>query len=92
MELIIEILFELIFEGALEISKNRKLSKWIRYPSIFLIILLFVFVITLIGWLAIIMYKENIIVSILLLVIDIVFIVALIFKVRKYKEKYKNDK
>jgi len=41
MEFLIEELLNLIFEGSIEISSNKKVSKWIRYPLIVIIILFF---------------------------------------------------
>ena len=38
MEFIFEMVLELILEGTLEISKNRKVPKIIRYPLIFFIV------------------------------------------------------
>lgn len=34
MDFIFELLFELIFEGALSVSSDKKVSKFIRYPLI----------------------------------------------------------
>lgn len=35
MEIVFEILIELILEGTMEASKNKKVPKIIRYPLIF---------------------------------------------------------
>ena len=32
MDFIIELVMELLLEGSIEISSNKKVSKWIRYP------------------------------------------------------------
>lgn len=37
MELLFEFLGEIFFEGIIEIIKNKKISKWIRYPLFLLI-------------------------------------------------------
>lgn len=34
MDFIFELLFELIFEGALSVSSDKKVPKFIRYPLI----------------------------------------------------------
>lgn len=34
-----EFILELVVEGSIEISKNKKINKWIRYPLIALIII-----------------------------------------------------
>ena len=45
MDLLIEIILELILEGSIEISSNKKVPKWIRYPLIFIITALFLTII-----------------------------------------------
>ena len=34
MDFVFELLFELIFDSTIEIARNAKVSKWVRYPSI----------------------------------------------------------
>lgn len=41
MELLFEFLGEIFFEGIIEIIKNKKISKWIRYPLFLLISVFF---------------------------------------------------
>ena len=41
MEYLFEFIAELLLEGSLEISKNKKISKWIRYPLLITISLFF---------------------------------------------------
>lgn len=41
MDFILEFLLELVVEGGMEASGNRKLSRWIRYPLMILTILFF---------------------------------------------------
>lgn len=90
MDLVIEFLIELLFEGAIEVSKNQKVSNWIRYPLIILIILLFSLVIFGIFILGIAVRKENLLLSVLLIALSIFMLVACIFKFKKiYLEKKK---
>ena len=44
MDDVIEFILELILEGTIEISSNKKVPKWIRYPLIALIVLIFAIV------------------------------------------------
>lgn len=91
MDLVIEFLMELLFEGAMEVSKNRKVSNWIRYPLIIFIVLLFGFVIFGIFILGIASRKENLLLSILLIALSIFLLVACILKFKKvYLEKKKD--
>ena len=89
MEFLIELVLELIFEGSMEISSNRKVPKIIRYPLIGLIFLLFLFVFGIILFVAIISYKESIILSILFIIIDIFLVIGFI---KKFKELYLSKK
>ena len=89
MEFLIELILELIFEGSMEISSNRKVPKIIRYPLISLIFLCFLFVFGIILFVAIISYKESIILSILFIIIDIFLVIGFI---KKFKELYLNKK
>ena len=89
MEFLIELILELIFEGSMEISSNRKVPKIIRYPLIGRIFLLFLFVFGIILFVAIISYKESIILSILFIIIDIFLVIGFI---KKFKELYLSKK
>ena len=44
MDFILEFLGELLFEGALYTTTNRKISKWIRYPLLIIIFSFFAFI------------------------------------------------
>ena len=46
MEFILEFIFDLVFESSMEIAKDKKIKKWIRYPLAFV---LFLFIIAVIG-------------------------------------------
>ena len=77
MELLFEFLIELIFEGSIEVAKNKKISRWIRYPLILIILLFIISVISLILFLGILlMIKEKtFIAGILLILIDVILII-----------------
>jgi len=90
MDLLFEFLGELIFEGSMELSKNKKVSKWIRYPLIVIILLLFLFVDLLFVFVSIVILKENILGGILFSIFTIIFIIMSIIKFKKmYFEKKK---
>ena len=83
MEFIFELIAELILEGSIEISSNKKISKWIRYPLIFLIVLFFLTVIGLILFLGICLFNKNILGSLFIIAIGIIFLILSIVKFRK---------
>ena len=90
MELLIEILLELVFEGSIEISSNKKVSKWIRYPLIVLIILFFMIVILGLLILGIIMLDENVYAGIFMIAITIILMISAVIKFKKiYLDKKK---
>ncbi len=94
MEYIFEFLLELILEGSIEVSKNRKIPKYIRYPLIVLIILFFIAVIGLVFLAGILSIKENIFVGLIFIVIGLMMLIASIIKFRKtylIKTKTKNN-
>lgn len=91
MEIIIEFLVELLLEGTFEISKNRKVPKFIRYPLILLIVLLFIGVISLIFFTGILIYKETSkICGILLILIGVALLVLSIIRFKKIYFNLKN--
>ena len=90
MELLIELLFDLILDRSIEISKNKKISKWIRYPIIFLIILIFTVVLLGLFILGITLINKNIYVSLLIIILSIILTILGIIKFKKiYLEKIK---
>lgn len=94
MDLLIEIILELILEGTIEISSNKKTPKWIRYPLSY--ILIFLISIVIIGMIILGMYtsKENIIISLILIISSIGLTIGFINKFKKHyveKKENKND-
>ena len=90
MEFLIELLLDLIIEGSIEISSNKKVSKFIRYPLIVLIILFFTLFILGLMLLGIIILKENIYFGILLLIIVLILLISGINKLKNiFLEKRK---
>lgn len=85
MELLMEILFELIFEGGYELSKSKKVPKWIRYPLIGLILLGFIAIFLLIILVGILIWDENMWVGLLMFVISVFFLYS---GVKEFKKVY----
>ena len=90
MEFLMELLFELIFEGWFELSKSKKITKWIRYPLISLILLGFILVFLLIVLVGVLIWKENICFSLLMFGISIIFLCTGIKEFKKIYFKKKN--
>ncbi len=87
MDMLIEALIELIFDNSLELAKNKKISKWIIYPLIILIIL---FIVGIIGCLmsvgvVMILSKERpqMIIGELIILLAIIFSTIIIKNINK---------
>lgn len=80
MEFIFELLVELLLEGSIEISSNRKLSKWIRYPLIILLILFFSTVIFGLLILGVLILKKNIAAGLFVIIVSLILLIGCIIK------------
>lgn len=83
MEFIFEFILELIFEGSIEASKNRKIPKYIRYPLIVIISLFFILVIGLIFFTGILSLKKNLLLGIALILIGMLMLIMSVIKFKK---------
>lgn len=85
MDFIFELLFELIFEGALSVSSNKKVSKFIRYPLIAFMILFFLGVIGGIFVLGIFSLKKSVIGGIFVIFVSVMlFTMATVKFIKTY--------
>ncbi len=91
METIIEIILELILEGSLDISGNKKISKWIRYPIAGLLILFFAAIILLLIVVGLTSLKDNLWFGILLLGVGIFMLIATIIRFNKILKAKKDQ-
>lgn len=85
MDFLIELILDLILEGSIELSSNKKVPKWIRYILIAFIILFFVSVCLLLLLVDLFILKENILIGVGVLILIIIFI---FFGIRKVKIIY----
>ena len=96
MDELIELILGLIFEGIITIGNNKKISKWIRYPLMILILLLVLLINVLCLILGIIALREKeigfIILGIILIGCGIGFLFNILKRVKKYWESEKNEK
>ena len=91
MDFILELLFELFVEGTLELSKNIKVPKTIRYPLLGLIILFVIAVIVGIFVLGIALFTEDIFFSIMMFALGAFFLVGISIKTYKFFKNKKLD-
>ena len=85
MDFIFELLFELIFEGALSVSSDKKVPNFIRYPLIAFIILFFLGVIVGLFVLGIFSLKKSVIGGIFVIFVSVMlFTMATVKFIKKY--------
>lgn len=83
MDFIFEVIIEIILEGGLEISSNKKVSKFIRYPIIFILGLFFILVIGGLFYLGIVIFKKNIFGGIFIIAVSLILLWGCILKFKK---------
>lgn len=87
-EFIIELILELIMEGSVSICKSKKVSKWIRYPLIFLVSLISLGIVGIVLVTAFDVMDDSIIGGLAILAIAIFILVCMIREIVKtYNEK-----
>lgn len=83
MDLIIEFIGKVIFEGIIELIQNKKISKWIRYPLLIFISIFYSLIILVLGIIMIKEFHENILFGVCLLIVEIILILGIIFIIKK---------
>lgn len=92
MEYVFEFILELVLEGSIEISKNRKIPKYVRYPLIAIIALFFITVIGLILLAGILSLKKNFLLGIFFIFIGLLLFIMSVIKFKKtYLIKIKKE-
>ncbi len=93
MEIIFEFILEFILEGSIEISKNQKIPKWLRYSLIIFITLFFLAAIRLILITGILVLNQNQFIGTLFIFIEVIILFTSIIQFRKtYLLKKKGGK
>ena len=90
MDLLLEFIFDLVLESSMEIAKDKKINKWIRYPVAIFLSLFIIAVLGLILFVGIMfLMDEEINIKLaggLFIIFDIILIISAIRKVRKMKK------
>lgn len=90
MDLIFEILLDLIIEGCIETSSNKKVPKVIRYPLIVLIVSFFLSVIFGLAFIGIFLWSKNIYASSFIILVSLILLTAAIYRLKKIYMKREN--
>ena len=85
MDFLFELIFDLIAEGTLELSKSVKVPKYIRYPLIAIIVLFSVAVISVILLVGIASFKENVVLGTVFVAIAVLMT---IMGIKKFRQTY----
>lgn len=95
MDEVIEFILELIVEGVITVGENKKISRWIRYPLMILILLLVLGINGLCFLLGIMALKEKEsgfnLLGIILIGCGIVFLFNVVKRVKKYWNEENNE-
>lgn len=83
MDIVLEFFLELIVDGGIEASGNKKLSRWIRYPLIALVVLFFGAVIAMMFYLAFGLSSDEPVASVIFPLLGLFFLVGTVLKFRK---------
>jgi len=83
MDFLIELLLDLVLEGSIEVSSNRKMPKIIRYPLIAFITLFYTAVISILFVFGISIYQANSVASIVIVSITLLLLVTGVLSFRK---------
>ena len=88
MEFILEAILELILEGGITVGKNKKHSRWIRYPLLLLAGIVYIGIIALMIFIGFLVLREGLWRAIVMWAFALAFIIATVWSFRKeYKKK-----
>lgn len=91
MDFLFELLFDLIAEGTVELSKSRKVPKCIRYPLIAIIVLFFACIIAVLLIVGVTSLDESPVLAAILIISALFMLIAGIIKFRKTYLTRNND-
>lgn len=89
MDFIIELIIDLLFGITEEAAKSKRLNNKVSILAIIFLLIFYLLVISLIFILGIMFYKDNIILSIIFIILGLLF---LILSINKFKKVYLNKK
>lgn len=87
VEFIAELILEALVEGGIIVGTDKKVSRWIRYPLLFILQLCCLAVIFLVLYVGIAIFKENVLGSVIIISLGVLMLVTDIVKVIKIYKK-----
>lgn len=90
MDFLIELIGEILIEGVFFLATNQKISKWIRYPVLVLLILFYSIIIFGILFIGINNINVNFGLSLVLIIISVILLIGTVVAFyRKFNEEEK---
>lgn len=87
LEFVIELFFEIIIDGGMELQHNEKVPKWIRVILAVIIVLFFATIIIGCIVLGALILKKTLLGGCALIVLGVVFLVCAVWKLLKRKKQ-----
>lgn len=92
MDDLLEFIFEVLLELGEDASSNKKISKWIRYPILIIILIFYIGVVGITLFVGLSSLKENKFLGIILILLSLFFVIGLYIKIKKlYTNKKKGN-
>lgn len=86
MELLFEFLLELLIEGGIKAGKNNQISKYIRYPLLAILVIIFSGIIGILFFTGFSLIRKNIMTGIVLLLFGLfMFTACIVYIIKNYK-------
>ena len=92
IEFIIEFILELIVDGGIELTKSKKVSKWIRYPIVGITLIITTGIFALLFFIGFGLLNETIVGGLVILGLTIFLLILAIHKLRKVYAEVKDEK
>lgn len=91
LECVVELVLDILVEGGKEVGMNKRVSKWIRYPILAVLTLLYTACILFLLIFGILMLPENAAAAVFFLAVGIFILAGTAVKLRKtYRKRYGN--
>lgn len=92
IEFVVEFVIDLIIDGGTELTKNKKVSKWIRYPIVIIASLITLAILGLMLFVSFSIMGESLLGGLIILGFTLLFTGIIIYKVRKTYIEVKEEK
>lgn len=83
MDFLIELIGDILIEGSFELATSKRISKWIRYPILSILIIFYSVIILGILFIGINSINENFWLSIFLIVVSLLLFIGTIFAIKR---------